>query len=557
MSQTQHTKPALRSLNLLAGAFLAVLILFLAGFLRYAWIVERNHKVHELSGVLRFCVEFTENYFERITATHRKISTELLQTRESDIVEKASTMFSNYKKINLDQLRFTLLSENGEVIADTEKSGNRPDSLSFSDIPLRKFEPDGHYLEKLEFDASHFKEESGMPDGNLTIPLRYAIRSQDGNLKYLVRSRLRVGLLQNFWKTTLIPQESILGFMNDQGNLVTIYSANPSTNPSDSFGTQSTQALANHLQKYGFPISGYAEITNTDNDPDQITVYQRLNHYPVTFFASVPKSYIWTGWWKRVRMPAFLWLTLILAGGTGYVLAIRNINEKNALVREQTQLHDVAQGALIIQEQERARISHELHDEVGQALTALALTLNSVQQSSGTTSAIEAPLFNCRMIVEKIMADVRTIAYRLRPAELDQLGLTESLRAHLEKSVLPLMQNVIFKENIGNARFSRDLELCCFRVVQEAVTNCMRHANASEIRVEVNHDISGKKLDISIIDNGTGFDINHYFSTQVRTKKLGLLGMRERVAANRGKLTIQSDGKGTEVAATFDLVGEN
>ena len=551
--KTKSIKPAFRGLNLLATVFLVFLIFFLVGFLGYAWMVERNHKVHELSGVLRFCAEFTENYFERITATHRKLSTELLHSSENGIVEKAANMLGNYKKMNPDQLGFALLSERGEVIVDTEEASASPTSSFFSDLPVRKFEPDGHHQEKLEFDPI---KEGWTPDGNLTIPLSYAIRTENGKLKYLVRSRLRIGLLQNFWKTTLIPPESILGFLHDHGNLVTIYSANPSTNPGDSFGNQSTLALANHLQKQGFPINGYMEIQRAGNDPDQITVYQRLNHYPITLFASIPTSYIWTGWWNRVRMPAFLWLILILVGGTSYVLVIRHINEKNALVREQTQLHDVAQGALIIQEQERARISHELHDEVGQTLTALALTLNSAQQNSGDSNTVEFLLSNSRMIVEKIMEDVRTIAYRLRPAELDQLGLNESLRALLEKSVLPLLQNVILDENIGNKRFSRDLELCCFRVVQESVTNCLRHAKASEVRVTVTHDASKHELCLSIFDNGTGFDINQYFSTQVRTKKLGLLGMRERVAANRGKLSIRSDGTGTKVTATFDLVGE-
>ena len=79
-NKSTSIKPPFQGLNLLAAVFLAFLILFLAGFLGYAWIVERNHKVNELSAVLRFCTEFTENYFERITAAHRRLSSDLLQS---------------------------------------------------------------------------------------------------------------------------------------------------------------------------------------------------------------------------------------------------------------------------------------------------------------------------------------------------------------------------------------------------------------------------------------------------------------------------------------------
>lgn len=230
------------------------------------------------------------------------------------------------------------------------------------------------------------------------------------------------------------------------------------------------------------------------------------------------------------------------------IVQIEDISE-----RKQVQLKDLATGILVAQERERARLSHELHDEIGQSLTALKITLKRAQQNAADHERIEVCLGDGLRTLEHLMDEVRSIAYRLRPSELDQLGLAAALRAHLDKAIRPLGQKVTLVENIGETRLPASLELCCFRVVQEALTNALRHAQAALL--EVSLQLGPSQLILSVKDNGVGFDVGHYYSSLQRLSSLGLIGMRERVAANGGSLQIRSSaGEGTEVVATFAAV---
>jgi len=444
-----------------------------------------------------------------------------------------------------------LLSASGDLIAetDTDLNGQRPYYLS--EIPVRQFPTEAIPEERLQLEQI----QEGISEDSLVLPFRYAVRDTRGELKYLIRSRLTPGLLQDFWKTALIPQESAFGFLHHEGYVISSYSANPSVQPGKAFHESSALALTKHLQSTGFPTSGSLQIHHDAENLGDLVVFQKLTYHPVTLFASMPNSYIWTGWWSRVRIPTILVFALLAFGMATYWLVVRQRQEKRRFVRKQVQFHDVAQGILVTQEQERARISHELHDEIGQSLTALKITINRAQQSMVDRGRVESLLSTGQQMVETLMNDVREIAYRLRPSELDQLGLAAALRAHLDKTIRPLVQNVTFLENLGDRRFLPNLELCCFRVAQEALTNCLRHAKATVLEVSLNYEF--RHLTLSIIDNGVGFDAASYYSAQDHSKSLGLIGMRERVTAMGGAFGIRRLPEGgTEVNATFDVAGE-
>lgn len=231
----------------------------------------------------------------------------------------------------------------------------------------------------------------------------------------------------------------------------------------------------------------------------------------------------------------------------GFIARIEDISQ-----RKQAQLHELATGILAAQEQDRAKLSHELHDEIGQSLTALKITLKRAQSDLADQRRVNSCLDHGHRVLEQLMDDVRSIAHRLRPAEIDQLGLVAALRSHLDKTIRPLGQNVTLIENLGDARLPPSLELCCFRVVQEALTNSLRHAQASKLEVALHWGADGLRL--SVKDDGIGLDISRYYSAQGNVPSLGLVGMRERVAANGGQLQIRSaKGEGTEVVATFDI----
>ena len=200
---------------------------------------------------------------------------------------------------------------------------------------------------------------------------------------------------------------------------------------------------------------------------------------------------------------------------------------------------------LAVQERERQALSHELHDEIGQSLTALRITLETARR--GAVEPEMTTLAYAISIVDTLLDDVREIARGLRPPQLDELGLLPALRWHLDKVGQTTGLHWALETDIGDRRFLPALELACFRTAQEAITNALRHARASEINLSLTLGDDG--LQLSVRDNGVGFD-----GADLRHTPLGLLGMRERVAGLCGTLRIDSaPGAGTKIFATFPL----
>ena len=218
--------------------------------------------------------------------------------------------------------------------------------------------------------------------------------------------------------------------------------------------------------------------------------------------------------------------------------------------RKRRQSETLAKDLMDALERERYHLSHELHDEVGQTLTTLNLSL-----SQSIRMCMHPPQKNClagpQRIVADLMADIRGIARRLRPVEIDLLGLRAALREHIDRLARPAAVAISFDENLGEARLPPEIELTCFRVAQEALTNSLRHSGSTQIQVRLTRHEDG--IELSIHDNGSGFSLSAIASrVQDASSGLGIIGMRERVAFAGGRFHIDSGaGRGTEIVATF------
>lgn len=202
-----------------------------------------------------------------------------------------------------------------------------------------------------------------------------------------------------------------------------------------------------------------------------------------------------------------------------------------------------------VQEAERRRIARELHDEVGQALTAVKINLQAIQQS-GDARAAAGRLQDSIAVVERALQQVRNISLDLRPSLLDDLGLVSALRWYVDNQAQRAGLTAAFNVAPPDLRLPADLETDCFRVAQEALTNAIRHAHAT--RVEVSLQSTGHGVRLLIRDNGVGFNVAHALAQAAHGKSLGLVGLRERAALAGGRLEIISTrGRGTEVRAWF------
>ncbi len=198
------------------------------------------------------------------------------------------------------------------------------------------------------------------------------------------------------------------------------------------------------------------------------------------------------------------------------------------------------------QELERQRLARELHDETGQALTSILLGLKPLEEGLADGPA-RAALAELREHVVSALQDVRRLAVELRPAVLDDYGLVPALERLTESFAEQSGIRVDFHSALGETRLPGEVETALYRVVQESLTNIVKHAGARSVSVSVARRESGVAAVIE--DDGAGFD-----PRTVRDDAVGLLGMRERLALLDGRLEIESrPGAGSTLVAEVPL----
>lgn len=210
----------------------------------------------------------------------------------------------------------------------------------------------------------------------------------------------------------------------------------------------------------------------------------------------------------------------------------------------------LARRLLEIQESERRQLARELHDEIGQALTATKLGLLTLPRPEDPAAA-EA-LDRSIVIVEAALAQTRSLSLALRPPLLDDLGLEAALRwlADCQSRISGRALRLTLEEL--EVRPSPDVETACFRIAQEAITNALRHSGAERIDIDLRR--AGPELVLTVRDDGRGFDIAAARARAAGGGSFGLLGMEERAELAGGRVAWRSgEGRGTELRAHFPL----
>jgi signal transduction histidine kinase len=201
------------------------------------------------------------------------------------------------------------------------------------------------------------------------------------------------------------------------------------------------------------------------------------------------------------------------------------------------------------QEEERRRIARELHDQTTQQLTALAMQLESVSSSHPQTRGL---LGRAQTLVGRMIDDLHRVIYDLRPAVLDDLGLLPAIRTYAETRLATqgIEVHCEFPESIPP--LSRDATTALYRIVQEALTNVVRHARAETVLIGCT--VTDDRIVLEVEDDGVGFEPSSVERPRETGEGLGLLGMRERLALLGGWLELESErGRGTHVVAVLPL----
>jgi signal transduction histidine kinase len=198
------------------------------------------------------------------------------------------------------------------------------------------------------------------------------------------------------------------------------------------------------------------------------------------------------------------------------------------------------------QELERRRLARELHDETGQALTSMLLGLKAIRGAANDQEA-ETAETELRELIVAALQDVRALAVELRPAVLDDFGLVPAVERLAETFAERSGIATAVQAALGDERLPADTETALYRLVQEALTNIVKHAAATSVNIVLIRRDSG--VSAVIEDDGQGFD-----QSSIRNDSLGLVGMRERLALLGGELTVESrPGSGTALLAYLPL----
>jgi PAS domain S-box-containing protein len=217
-------------------------------------------------------------------------------------------------------------------------------------------------------------------------------------------------------------------------------------------------------------------------------------------------------------------------------------------------LRELSSRLMHVQEEERSRLARDLHDEIGQLLTALKIDLQGLQH--GSAHPHSHSLTDSLELVDRLLTEVRTLALDLRPSLLDDLGLVPALRWYANRQAQRNGWTLSLSVEGIAGRVAVPIEVACFRIVQEALTNIAKYARAKVVDLALRRQ--EYEVTLVIQDDGVGFDVMLARQRAQGGQSIGLLGMQERVRLAGGRLAISSTpGQGTRLQLCFPLTEQD
>jgi signal transduction histidine kinase len=234
--------------------------------------------------------------------------------------------------------------------------------------------------------------------------------------------------------------------------------------------------------------------------------------------------------------------------------AIHRFNLEEELRESENRLRLLSSRLLEVQEQERKRVAHELHDGIGQMLTAVKFKVeDTLQQMAKTKSRSKKALETIIPVIQQTVEEVRRIQMDLRPSLLDDIGILATI-GWFTREFQKVYTSIQIEKKIGirEEEIPDSLKVGIFRVIQEALNNIAKHSRANLASFSLRK--SDGKLELVIEDNGQGFDLDGVRSVESPEKGFGLSSMRERTELSGGRFSIESSiGKGTTIRAVWPI----
>ncbi len=245
----------------------------------------------------------------------------------------------------------------------------------------------------------------------------------------------------------------------------------------------------------------------------------------------------------RIRQEALMTeLDLRIKQWEATALELKLEGERRSVV--EAELSMILRSKVLEQEEERRRIARELHDSLGQYLTVMQLDLDSLGRRAETDDEIQRQVARLKALTASVGQEVNRIAWEIRPTALDDLGLQTAVQQFLEEWSETSKVQFDLHLTLSDRRLPSAIETALYRILQEAITNVVKHADATKVGIIL--EATSKEARLIIEDDGKGFQWEELGTTAPPTLRLGLLGIRERLSVVGGSLEVEtSPGRGT------------
>src|ERR1017187_4851488 len=228
-------------------------------------------------------------------------------------------------------------------------------------------------------------------------------------------------------------------------------------------------------------------------------------------------------------------------------MALEHSQMQSVILQRTAELQNLSLRLLKVQDEERRKLSRDLHDSTGQTLAALKISVSFLQENCKQDPSKMALVSEVAQLADQAIEEIRTMSYLLHPPLLDEVGFACAAEWYIEGFAKRSGVNVSMDIATDHERLPTSMEIALFRVLQESLTNVHRHSGAAQVRVYFRHQL--EKIILEIRDDGCGIPAERRLREASAESGVGLAGMRERMNELNGKLEIESDGHGTTLRA--------
>ena len=450
-------------------------------------------------------------------------------------------MLFNPLRLDRELLRVMALDSAGRVVLDSVPSRGRWGSFGVEDWFVEQAaHPDRPQI------GRPFR---GAMTQSLVLPVTVSRRRADGAFDGVILGAYRVEPLLALLGSYRLGEGGSIALARDDGLLLFRVPFEPERVGVDERGTE-------RFRRVMASVGGTFVSPLPRDGRERLTAVGRVEGTALLVTTSMPVSAIEAELRLNalaVFVPSLMLsgLLLLLARRLQMELAARRLEVERARAAEaeeavlranaESELSVVLRDTVVRQEAERRRIAQELHDSVGQHMAVLHLGLDGLMHRPMSAGGTREALRGLKTTATAVNTEVSRLARELRPVGLDELGLENAIRSVLEQVAGPSGLHIDLECPAGLPRLEPAVEATVFRVTQEAVTNVLKHAQAT--RVEIVLEPDGAGLRVVVEDDGVGFDVE-----RGPGQRLGLRGMRERLALVGGTLEIESGpGRGTSL----------